>query len=97
MRALCLRQVNLVAGRIRKEQAYECSAEDGGDFGDGVVEDGVVISHERSPWKTTHDDLRLAVDASPGGCDRPGVLPCLLTIYVRSGRFVRAGLPIVWR
>ena len=67
MRALCLRRVNLVAGRIREEQPDQCIAEDGCDFGDGAVEGGVVIAHERSPWKTTHDDLRLAVDASAGG------------------------------
>jgi len=69
MRALCLRQVNLLAGRIREEQADECIAEDGGNLGNGTVESGVAIAHERSPWKTTHDDLRLAVDASSGGCD----------------------------
>jgi hypothetical protein len=49
MRALCLRQVNLVFGRIREEQPDECIAEDGGDFVNGAVEDGVAIAHERSP------------------------------------------------
>jgi hypothetical protein len=49
MRALCLRQVNLRAGRIREEQADECIAEDGGNLGNGAVESGVVIAHERSP------------------------------------------------
>jgi hypothetical protein len=81
MRALCLRQVNLVAGRIREEQADECIAQDGGDFEYGAVEDGVAIAHERSPWKTTHDDLRLAVDAPSGGSYRRGISPRPLTIY----------------
>jgi hypothetical protein len=72
MRALYLRQVNLLAGRIGEEQPDEGIAEDGGDFGNGAVEGGVAIAHERSPWKTTHDDLRLAVDASSGGYDFVG-------------------------
>ena len=67
MRALCLRQVNLVVGRIREEQPDECIAQDGGYFVDGAVEDGVVIAHERSPLETTHDDLRFAVDPPSGG------------------------------
>jgi hypothetical protein len=58
MRALCLRGVNLVADRIREEQTDQRIAEDGGDFGNGAVEGGIAIAHERSPWKTTHDDLR---------------------------------------
>ena len=94
MRALYLRQVNLLAGRIGEEQADECIAEDGGDFGNGAVEGGVAIAHERSPWKTTHDDLRLAVDASSGGCDRRGVVPCPLTIYAGRVRVVRPGVPV---
>jgi hypothetical protein len=61
MRALCLPQVNWRAG-LRKEVADECIAENGGDFVNGGVEGGVAIAHERSPWKTTHDDLRLAVE-----------------------------------
>jgi hypothetical protein len=56
MRALYLRQVNLLAGHIGEEQSDECIAEDGGDFGNGAVEGGVAVAHERSPWKTTHDD-----------------------------------------
>ena len=49
MRALYLRQVNLLAGRIREEQADECITEDGGNLVDGLIECGVVIAHERFP------------------------------------------------
>jgi hypothetical protein len=96
MRALCLRQVNFLAGRIREEQADECVAEDGGDLVNGAVEGGVTIAHERSPWKTTHDDLRLAVDASSGGFDRLGVVPCPLTIYAARVRVVRPEVGHLW-
>ncbi len=68
MSALRLREVNLPVGRgLAEKQADERIAENGGDGGYGAVEDGVAITHERSPWKTTHDDLRCAVDASSGG------------------------------
>lgn len=90
MRALYLRQVNPLAGRIGEEQPDEGVAEDGGDFGYGAVEGGVAVAHERSPWETTHDDLRLAVDPSSGGCGRRGVVPCPLTIYAGRVRVVRA-------
>ena len=96
MRALCLRQVNFLAGRIREEQADECVAEDGGDLVNGAVEGGVAIAHERSPWKTTHDDLRLAVDTSSGGFDRLGFVPCPLTIYAARVRVVRPEAGHVW-
>ncbi|MDP3001021.1 MAG: hypothetical protein Q8N47_26300 [Bryobacterales bacterium] len=86
---LCFQQVNFVAGWIREEQPDQCIAEDCSDFVNGAVEGGVAIAHERSPWKTTHDDLRLAVEPSSGGCDRRGVVPCLLTIYAARVRFVR--------
>jgi hypothetical protein len=49
MRALCLREVNLPDGGIRKKQADECIAEDGGDLADGLIERGIAIAHERSP------------------------------------------------
>ena len=49
MRALYLRQVNLLVGRVGEEQPDECIAEDGSDFGSGLIERGVVIAHERSP------------------------------------------------
>lgn len=97
MRALYLRQVNLLAGGIREEQVNECIAEDGGNFVDGLIEHGVTIAHRRSPWKTTHDDLRLAVESASGGCDRHGVLPCALTIYAAASRFVRLGVPTTHR
>jgi hypothetical protein len=90
MRALYLRQVNLLAGRIREEQADECIAEDGGNFADGLIERGVAIAHERSPLETTHDDLRFAAEPASGGCDRRGVLPRSLTIYAARVRVVRA-------
>ena len=90
MRALYLRQVNLRAGRSREEQAHECIAEDDGNFVDGSIEHSVAIAHERSPWKTTHDDLRFAVEPASGGCDRRGVLPCPLTIYAARVPVVRA-------
>jgi hypothetical protein len=32
-----------------------------------MIERRLAIAHERSPWKTTHDDLRPAVAASSGG------------------------------
>lgn len=89
MRALYLRQVNLRVGGSRQEQAHEWIAEDDGNFVDGSIEHSVAIAHERSPWKTTHDDLRCAVEMPPGGCDWPGVLPSLLTIYVEQVGFVR--------
>jgi hypothetical protein len=54
-----------------------------GDFADGVVERRIVIGHERSPIETTHNDLRLAVNALSGG------LP--LTIYAESLESVRFG------
>jgi hypothetical protein len=92
MKALCLRQVNLGAGS-REEKADECIAENGGNLGNGAVEGGLAIAHEGSPWKTTHDDLRLAVDASSGGCDGGGVVPCPLTIYAVRVRAVRPGMP----
>ena len=62
--------------------------------GNGAVEGGVAIAHERSPWKTTHDDLRLAVDASSGGSDRRGFVPCPLTIYAVWAGFVRLGVQV---
>jgi hypothetical protein len=65
MRALCLREVN----RRGQKQAHEGVAEDSGDLADGLIERGVVIAHERSPWKTTHDDLRFAVEPASGGWD----------------------------
>jgi hypothetical protein len=90
MRALYLRQVNLLAGRIGEEQAYKGIAKDGRNITDGLIERGVAIAHERSPLETTHDDLRFAVEPASGGCDRRGVLPRSLTIYVAPVRVVRA-------
>jgi hypothetical protein len=68
MRALCLWEVN----RRGQKQAHEGIAEDGGDLADGLIERGVVFAHERSPWKTTHDDLRSAVETPSGGQNRRG-------------------------
>ena len=48
-----------------------------------IVERRIVIGHERSPIETTHNDLRLAVEALSGG------LP--LTIYARRFESVRIG------
>jgi hypothetical protein len=67
--------------RIGEEQPDECIAEDDGNFADCLIERGIVIAHERSPWETTHDDLRLAVEPASGGYDRRGVLPRSLTMY----------------
>ena len=72
MRALYLRQVNWPSGRFREEQAHQGFAENCGGSSDGIVERGVAIGHERSPWKTTHNDLRLTVDALSGGRYRRG-------------------------
>jgi hypothetical protein len=72
----------LPAGLIREKQAHKRIAEDGGDLADCLIEHGIVIAHERSPWKTTHDDLRLAVETPSGGWDRRGMLPRSLTIVV---------------
>ena len=47
-------------------------------------------------WKTTHDDLRLAVDASSGGFDRLGVVPCSLTIYAARVRVVQPEVGHLW-
>ena len=80
MRALCLREVNLPDGRIEEDQAHEGVAEDGGGLVDGLIERGIAIAHERSPWETTRDDLRLAVEPASGGSDRRGLLPRSLTI-----------------
>lgn len=46
----------------------------------GLIEHSVAIAHERSPWKTTHGDLRFAVETPSGGGDRRGVVPHPLTI-----------------
>lgn len=46
-----------------------------GDIVDGLVERCVTIAHERSPWQTTHDDLRLAVGPASGGGGWRGELP----------------------
>ncbi len=54
-----------------------------GDFADGVVARWIVIGHERSPIETTHNDLRLTVDALSGG------LP--FTIYAARLESVRLG------
>ena len=67
MRALCLWQVNSEVGRFGEQQADECIAEKGGGLADGLIEHSVAIAHERSPWETTHDDLRLAVEPASGG------------------------------
>ncbi len=69
MRALCLWEVNLRAGWLGEEQAEQCIAQDGGCFGNGGVERGVAVAHERSPLETTHDDLRYAAEAPSGGLD----------------------------
>jgi len=81
MRALCLWEVNLRVRRIEEKQAHKRIAEDGGGLADRLVERGIVIVHERSPWKTTHDDLRDAAETPSGGWDRRGAQPRLLTIY----------------
>jgi hypothetical protein len=57
MRALCLWEVNLPDERSGEDQEHEGVTENGGDFRNGLIECGIVTAHERSPWKTTHDDL----------------------------------------
>jgi hypothetical protein len=74
MRALRLWEVNLPDGRSGEDQAHEGVAEDGGDLMDGLIERGIAFAHERSPWETTHDDLRLAVEPASGGGDRRGLV-----------------------
>ncbi len=91
MHALCLGEVNRKLGAFREKKADEDVAEDGGGGLNGLVQSGIVIAHERSPWETTHDDLRLAVEAPSGGSYRPGNSPCLLTIYAAMFESVRGG------
>jgi len=67
MRALCLLQLNREAVRFGEEQTHGRIAQDAGGFADRMIERRLAIAHERSPWKTTHDDLRPAVAASSGG------------------------------
>jgi hypothetical protein len=73
---------------------HECIAEEGSDFGDGSVESGIVVAHERPLWETIHDDLSLAVKPASGGLSLRGVLPRSLTTYVGSKRSVRLGAPL---
>jgi hypothetical protein len=81
MRALRLPRVNLAG--VRKPEAQVGRGEKIGDFADGIVDCRIVIGHERSPIETTHNDLRLAVEALSGG------LP--LTIYADCWKSVRLG------
>jgi hypothetical protein len=92
MRALRLREVNWREGRIRKDHLHECIAEDGSDLADGFIERGIAFAHERSPWKTTHDDLRSAVETPSGGGDQRGVVPRSLTMYAAQFENVRPGV-----
>lgn len=91
MHALCLGEVNRKRCAFREMEADEDVAEDGCGGLDGLVQRGIVIAHERSPWETTHDDLRWAVEAPSGGSYRPGIPPCLLTIYAAMFESVRPG------
>jgi len=50
MRALYLWEVNSVTGRLQEEQAHKYIAENDGGLTDGLVEGGVAIGNERSPW-----------------------------------------------
>lgn len=75
--------------RIWEKQADERIAEDGGDLADGLIQRGIAIAHERSPSKTTHDDLRCAIETPSGGWDRRGDVPCPLTMYAARFRNVR--------
>ena len=72
-----------MAGLVREPEAQVGRGEKIGDFADGVFERRIVIGHERSPIETTHNDLRLAVEALSGG------LP--LTIYAECWKSVRLG------
>jgi len=72
---------------LQPQPAAICSG-----LANGGVERGVAIGHERSPWKTTHNDLRFAVDALPGGRYRRGVIPRSLTIYAAKVQTVRLGV-----
>ena len=68
---------------VRKPEAQVGRREEIGDFADDAVERRIVIVHERSPIETTHNDLRLAVEALSGG------LP--FTIYAARFESVRLG------
>jgi len=83
MTALRLRKVKVVSARNREPEAQVGFRLKSGDFADGVVERRIVIGHERSPFETTHNDLRLAVEALSGGLR--------LTIYAESLKSVRLG------
>ena len=83
MRALRLRRVKLSLVPDWEPEAQVGRGEKSGYFADGVVERRIVIGHERSPVETTHNDLRLAVEALSGG------LP--LTIYAARFESVRVG------
>ena len=68
MNALCLGQVNQRRGRFGESDSHENAGKDVGDFTHGMVKDKIVVGHERSPLrKTTHNDLRLAVETLSGG------------------------------
>ncbi len=67
MRALCLCQVNLWMGRFGEEQSEKRIGKNGSGLSDSFIERGVAIVHGRSPMKTTHNDLRLAVETLSGG------------------------------
>ena len=69
MRAGILGTVNFLPERFGEAQAHVGGRKNGGDLVYGLGAISIAVDHERSPWKTTHDDLRLAVDASSGGCD----------------------------
>jgi hypothetical protein len=83
MRALRLLRVKLVLVPNREPETQVSRREKSGDFADGVVERRIVIGHERSPFETTHNDLRLAFEALSGG------LP--FTIYAARFESVRIG------
>ena len=83
MSARCLRRGKSFLGFSLEPEAQVGVGEKSSDLSDGFFERVVAIGHERSPFGTTHNDLRLAVDALSGGS--------LLTIYAETLRSVRIG------
>ena len=67
MSARCLRRGKSFLAFSLEPEAQVGLGEKSGDLLDGFFERVVAIGHERSPFGTTHNDLRLAVDALSGG------------------------------
>ena len=90
MSARCLRRGKSFLGFSLEPEAQVGVGEESGDLLNCLFERVVAIGHERSPFGTTHNDLRLAVDALSGGF-RAGLFARSLTIYAERAGSVRLG------